>query len=45
MNGLNIDGTVASSTSGAGKAAASTFSPPFLQHNVRQRVRGHTCGL
>lgn len=44
MNGLNIDGTVASSTSGAGKAAASTFSP-FLQHNVRQRVRGHTCGL
>lgn len=45
MNGLNIEGSGASLTSGAGKAAASTFSTPFLQHNVRQRVRGHTCGL
>lgn len=32
-------------TSETRKAAASTFSAPFPQHNVRYKVRGHTCGL
>lgn len=45
MNGLNIGGSIAPFTSEARKAAASTFSTPFPQHNVRYKVRGHTCGL
>lgn len=45
MNGLNIGGSEAPFTSDARKAAASTFSTLFLWHNVRERVRGHTCGL
>lgn len=45
MNGLNIGGSIVPFTSEAGKAAASTFSAPFPQHNVRYKVRGHTCGL
>lgn len=35
MNGLNIGGSVTPFMSDARKAAASTFSTPFLQHNVR----------
>lgn len=42
MNGLNIEGSVASFTSDARKSAAFTFSTPFLQHNVGWRGMGHT---